>query len=177
MRGDADTYHPGTARVEEAQPVRLDLGEETHVAFTMVSTRRARLSGVIVGSAGGALLNPRASLQMSYLGSGSSRLMPLGPDGSFNEENLPPGDYVIEVSTPEWAMQRVRLFGEDVTNLVITTRKAGAVRARVTFDGATPPREPVRIRAAFVGPACGLMALGGSCGGGSIGLDSAGESG
>jgi hypothetical protein len=170
VRGDAETYHPGTARAEEAQPVRLAIGEETYVTFPIASVKRARLSGVIVGSGGGALQNPSASLQMAYLGSGSSRLIPLAPDGSFNEENLPPGEYFIEVRSPEWAMQRVRMFGEDVTNLVITTKKAGTVRARVTFDGSTPPTESVRIRAAFVGPSCGLMALGASCGGGSIGL-------
>jgi hypothetical protein len=45
--------------------------------------KRARLSGVIVGSSGGVLQNPSASLQMAYLGSGSSRGMPLAPDGTF----------------------------------------------------------------------------------------------
>jgi hypothetical protein len=108
-------------------------------------------------------------MQMTYLGSGSSRLIAIAPDGSFNEENLPPGDYVIEVRSPEWAMQPVRLSGDDV-DLIIRTKKPGAVRARLTFDGGPPPEEPVSIRPAFVGRSCGLMALGGSCGGGSIGL-------
>jgi hypothetical protein len=170
VRGDAETYHPGTVRTEEAQQINVGVGEEAYVAFSMVGMKRSRLSGVINGSAGGPLSNPRASLQMLYLGSGSSRLIPLAPDGSFNEENLPPGEYVIEVGTPEWAMHRVQLYGEDVTNLVITTKKAGAVHARVTFDGAQPPQEAVDIRPSFVGPACGLVGLGSSCGGGSVGL-------
>lgn len=170
VRGEAETYHPGTARASEAQLVSVAIGEEAHVTFTMASLGRSRLSGVIVGSSGGPLQNPSASLQMVFLGSGSGRLIPLAPDGSFNEQNLPPGEYVIEVRSPEWAMQRVQLFGEDVTNLVITTRKAGAVRARVTFEGAPPPQETLDIRPAFVGPACGMLGLGGSCGGGSVGL-------
>ena len=167
VRGDAETYHPGTARAAEAQTISVGIGEEKHVTFAMASVKRARLSGVIVGSSGGALQNPSAFLQMSYLGSGSSRGIPLEPDGSFNEENLPPGEYFIEVRSPEWAMQRVELFGEDITNLVITTKKHGAVRARLTFEGGEPPKEPLEIRPMFAGPACGLMALGGSCSGGS----------
>jgi hypothetical protein len=170
VRGDAETYHPGTARVADAQPITVGIGEEKHVAFAMASVKRARLSGVIVGSAGGALQNPGASLQTVYLGSGSSRGMPVAPDGSFNEENLPPGEYFIEVRSPEWALQRFQLFGEDVTNVVITTKKPGAVRARLIFEGGDPPKEPIDIRPFFVGPACGIMALGGSCGGGSVGL-------
>ena len=170
VRGDAETYHPGTTRAAEALPVSVDIGEEKHVTFAMATVKRARLSGVIVGSSGGALQNPSASLQMTYLGSGSSRLIPLAPDGSFNEENLPPGEYFIEVRSPEWAMQRVQLFGEDITNLVITTKKPGAVRARLTFEGGEPPNEPVEIRPVFAGPACGLMGLSASCGGGSVGL-------
>jgi hypothetical protein len=170
VRGEVETYNPGTARASEAQPVSVGVGEEAHLTFPMVSLGRSRLSGVIVGSSGAPLQNPSASLQMVFLGSGSSRLIPVAPDGSFDEQNLPPGEYVIEVRSPEWAMQRVQLFGEDVTNLVITTRKAGAVRARVTFEGAAPPPETLDIRPAFVGPACGMIGLGGSCGGGSVGL-------
>jgi hypothetical protein len=170
VRGDAETYYPGTVRAEEAQLVRVSVGEEAHVVFPIVSVRRARLSGVIVGSSGGPLPNPSASLQMSYLGSGSSRLIPLAPDGSFNEENMPPGEYFIEVRSPEWAMQRVQLFGDDITNLVITTKKPGSVRARLTFEGAAaPPQESFDIRPMFAGPACGMIALSGSCGGGSVG--------
>ena len=162
------TYHPGTARVEEAQPIRLSVGEEAHVTFPIVSVKRARLSGMIVGSSGGPLANPSVSLAQSYLDGGGSRLMPISPSGTFTEENLPPGEYTIEVRTPEWAVQRVRLFGDHVDNVVVTTKKAADVRARVTFDGAAPPTDSVEIRPAFPGPICGILRS--SCLGGSVGL-------
>ena len=169
-RSDAETYYPVNVNVAEAQPVRLDIGQEAYVTFAIASARPARLRGVVIGSTGAPLPNPMASLQMVYLGSGSSRRLSLAPDGSFDEQHLPPGEYVIEVRSPEWAVQPVRLFGEDVDNLIVTTKKAGAVRARLTFEGAAPPTEAVEIRPSFLGPRCGLLALSTSCGGGSIGL-------
>jgi hypothetical protein len=169
-RSDAETYYPGTVRIEEAQPIQVEIGEEAYVTFPMASAKPARLSGLIVGSNGTPLAGATASLQRIYLGSGSSRRLAIAPDGSFTEEYLPPGTYAIYVQSPEWAIQRVPLFGEDLDNLIVTTKRGASVRARITFDGADPPREPVDIRPAFVGPVCGMLGLSTSCGGGSVGL-------
>jgi hypothetical protein len=76
----------------------------------------------------------------------------VAPDGSFHEENLPPGDWMIVANEPEYGSARVRLLGDDVQGITVTTRKAAAVRGRVTFEGAPPPTTPIDLFVTFEGP-------------------------
>lgn len=149
---NAQTFHPGTALVAEARPVTLGLGGEIFATFPLVRARPARLSGVVLGSSGQPLVNPVASLARGGVATGMSRRLVLGGDGSFVEDHLPPGEYIIEVREPEFAVHRVRLFGDDVTGLVVVTRKPASVRGRITFEGGVAPKESVQIRPAFADP-------------------------
>lgn len=152
-RDDAPTFYPGTLQASEALPVRIGVGEEVPVAFSTIRVRPARLSGVIIGSNGTPLTTPQVSFARPTINGGSSRRMTVEADGSFNEENLLAGDYVIQVREPEFGTVTVRVFGDDITGLAVNTRKPATVRGRLTFEGAPPPDREVQIRPAFLGTA------------------------
>jgi hypothetical protein len=159
-RDDAPTFYPGTLDPAEAAPVRLRAGEEVTVTFSSIRVRPGRLRGVIIGSDGQPLANPQVSFaRPSVAFGGSSRRMVVQADGSFDEQNLLAGEYVIHVQEPEFASVRVRVYGDDIDNLVVTTRKPASIKGRVTFEG-PPPENAVAIRPAFLGtgPLPGLNA-------------------
>jgi hypothetical protein len=150
-RGEVETLHPGTLDLKQAQTVRVGIGEEVFASFPILRSRPSTLSGRIVGSDGDPLTTPTVSLAQPQLSSGSSRRLNVTPDGSFHEENLAPGTYAITVQEPEYGSVRVQLLGDDVQGLIVSTKKSGFVRGRVTFDGAPPPKEGFEIGAAFDG--------------------------
>jgi hypothetical protein len=45
-------YYPGTASAEQAQPITLAVGEEVSIQFSLIPARLARVSGIVVDSAG-----------------------------------------------------------------------------------------------------------------------------
>jgi hypothetical protein len=159
-RGEAETFHPGTLMAAEAEPVRVDAGDELFVTFPIARAKLGSISGRIITSTGQPLSSPYASLAHPALSSGSARRLTLAPGGSFHEENLPPGEWVIQVNEPEYGQTRVQLFGDDISGLVVSTRKAATVRGRVTFEGAPPPAEPLELGVVFDGtpPMVGLSA-------------------
>ena len=152
-RGDVETLFPGTLDLANAQTVRAVAGQEAFASFPIVRARLSSLSGRIVSADGTPPVSPYVSFeQLQLSGGGSSRRMNVAADGSFHEENLPPGDWMIVANEPEYGSLRVRLLGEDVQGVTVTTRKAGTVRGRVTFEGAAPPTTPLELGAAFDGP-------------------------
>ena len=152
-RGDVETLFPGTLDMASAQTVRVGAGQEAFATFPIQRARPGSLSGRIVNSEGGPPTTPFASLEQVQLsGSGSSRRINLAPDGSFREENLPPGDWMIVAREPEFGSARVRLLGDAIQGITVTTRKAAAVRGRVRFEGAAPPADPVFLVVMFDGP-------------------------
>lgn len=152
-RGEVETLYPGTFDGREAQTVRVGIGEEAFATFPILRARLATLSGRIVGSDGAPLATATASLQnIRMSGGGSSRRLNVAPDGTFREENLAPGDWMIVVNEPEYGSVSARLAGDDVHGLSVTTRKAATVRGRVTFEDAPPPKEGFELGVAFEGP-------------------------
>ena len=152
-RGEVETLFPGTLDAAGAQMIHVGAGQEAFATFPIVRAPLSRLSGRIVGSDGAPLATTFVSLENLRLsGGGSSRRMNVAPDGSFREENLSPGDWMIVVNDPEYGSARVRLLGEDVQGLTVTTRKAATVRGRMTFEGAPPPTNPMELFVAFDGP-------------------------
>jgi protocatechuate 3,4-dioxygenase beta subunit len=161
-RGDVETLFPGTLDVASAQTVRVGAGQEVFVTFPIQRARSGSLSGRVVNSDGGPPTTPFASLEQVQLsGGGSSRRINLAPDGSFREENLPPGDWMIVANEPEYGSARVRLLGDAVQGITVTTRKAAAVRGRVKFEGAAPPANRVVLYVTFDGPRAFVSGAGG----------------
>jgi carboxypeptidase family protein len=152
-RGDVETLFPGTLDVASAQTVRVGAGQEVFATFPIQRARPGSLSGRIVNSDGGPPSSPSVFLEQVQLsGGGSSRPINLTPDGSFREENLPPGNWMIVAKEPEYGSARVQLLGDAVQGITVTTRKAAAVRGRVKFEGAAPPANPVALYVTFDGP-------------------------
>lgn len=152
-RGEVETLYPGTLDVREAQTVRVGIGEEAFATFPIMRARLATLSGRIVSSDGGPLATSYASLEnIRISGAGSSRRLTVAPDGTFREENLAPGNWMIVANEPEYGSVSVRLLGDDIHGLTVTTRKAATVRGRVTFEGGPPPKDGFEFGAAFDGP-------------------------
>lgn len=140
----APTYFPGTLSTNDAQRLNVAAGQEVPASFSLVPVRAARISGVVRASDGSV---PRmASMMFSMPSFGSN--VPLQPDGSFTISNVVPGDVTITVrpqqrgaagAAEESARVALKVTGEDITNLVITTSKGSAVRGRLVFDtGAAP---------------------------------------
>ena len=119
----APTYYPGTANVTEAQRLTLALGEEqSGINLTIVPVRAARITGRVMGS-NGMPLRAQVSLT-SPMGQGFA---PTGgrngsaADGTFTLNNIPPGDYTLNVlgpnigaAPPEVAALPLVVSGQDI---------------------------------------------------------------
>jgi hypothetical protein len=155
--GYAPTYYPGTTRAADAQSVQLAAGQDaTGVEIMLGTTRVARISGVALDSGG----RPAASSGVSatlvepgvgYGGPGSyGRVL---PDGTFVVNNVPPGDYLLELrlstamspgapgpGRTEYGQARVTVAGTDVTGLMIQAAPGATVSGQVVFDGTSAPK-------------------------------------
>jgi hypothetical protein len=152
-RGEIETLFPGTLDLANAQTVRVGVGQAAFATFPILRAPLSKLSGRIIGSDGAPLVTTDVSLQkLSLTGGGSSQRINIEPDGSFRQENLAPGDWMIVVRQPEYGSVRVRLLGDDIQGLILTTRKAAAVRGRVTFEGGPTPTSPLLLEVMFDGP-------------------------
>jgi hypothetical protein len=108
VKRDPPTYYPGTANFTEAQPIALAPGVEASAEFAMAPVRNARVSGVVVDSAGNpvqAMVNlvSEAVSAGPAMGAGAAVGGPsplqvhadAEANGRFTMENVPPGPYVL----------------------------------------------------------------------------------
>ena len=158
-RSYATSYYPGTGSVALAQTVDVRVGREVSISFPLTTTRLARVSAIVQSSDGAVLKQPSVSLSYSTATASGSRTMTTQPDGSFSLADVPPGDYTINVSPPildrsgtgEYASVPVKVEGEDIKGLTITTGKGGRLRGRFVFDTpVTPDVRPASMRPMFV---------------------------
>lgn len=150
--GYAPIFYPGTPEIEAAWRVPVDVGlDVTDINLVFTPTRTVQVTGFAFGADG----QPARSVVM-FRSQRSSRIMqeprqaPVGPDGAFSIANVPPGEYVIQVTSPpgppsaagvasaEFGMQYVRV--SDVSPAPVTVRaSAGAtLEGRIVSDGGTP---------------------------------------
>lgn len=159
------TYYPGTANVEEAQSVDVEMGQEVSIHFPMVSARLARITGTILDSRGrplewrSVMLISRTESSMSVRSSGSTR-----PDGTFEIPSVAPGQYTIEVSPlrtepsdNEFVSFPISVEGYDITDLMISAKRAAIVSGRVIWEGNSP--QPFATLRVSVTPADGAIAI------------------
>ena len=149
------TYYPGTPDVAQAQAVTVGLGQELGaVAFSLSPTRLARVSGTVMSSSGSPLTGAIV-LARPLAGGGTGPLNVGGgnqvrADGSFTINNLPPGEYMIDVrerprnmqglqigdlSQLEFASVQLSVAGSDISGLTILTTSGVTVSGRVVFQG------------------------------------------
>jgi hypothetical protein len=157
------TYYPGTANVDDAQAVQVELGQEVSAHFPLVSTRPARVSGRVVDSAGEPVVWRQLVLVSRTEGgvftrsSGTTR-----PDGTFDITGVAPGTYTIEISPVrsatvgrDFAFFPISIEGHDITDLLITTIPEATVRGRVIWEGDSP--EPFATQRITASPADSRM--------------------
>jgi hypothetical protein len=155
------TYYPGVASVQEAQRVRVGLGQE--LAGISLSLRRGRtsnLSGRVVSSRGTPLAGRTVYLSQQFItssnGMGGGMMKTaassvIAADGGFRLGNVPAGSYLLQVGVPssaegpaEAAVVPITASGSDVDGIAVTTSNGGRIRGVVESD--TEPVEGVPVR-------------------------------
>jgi hypothetical protein len=111
VRRDPPIYYPGTPSFSEAQAIAVAAGTEVAADFQLAPIQNARVSGVVLNSAG-APVEAQVGLVSDAVGTGpvteanilaasAFRLTGhAGPDGAFTIENVPPGPYTLTASLP-----------------------------------------------------------------------------
>ncbi|HKE83785.1 MAG TPA: carboxypeptidase-like regulatory domain-containing protein [Vicinamibacterales bacterium] len=103
VKRDPPTYYPGTANLAEAQPITILPGAEASADFQIGDVRNARVSGIVVNSAGNPipamvnLVSETVSTGPALEGTVAALQVhaDAGPDGRFTLENVPPGPYTL----------------------------------------------------------------------------------
>jgi Carboxypeptidase regulatory-like domain len=178
--GYAPTYYPGTANPSEAQRVNVDLGQTMNdVNFSLVATRTAKVSGVVLDSQGRPLsmgmvmAMPRGGVMM-FGPSGNGQIR---PDGSFAVSGLAPGEYTLRANAPpsgdgipEFATADVTVNGDDVNGVRLATARMIIASGRVVFNdpAAAQSLRPssIRLMGMPANPDESMMFMGG--GGGAV---------
>ena len=151
------TYYPGSANVDEAQSVDVEMGREVSITFALVTSRLARVTGTIVDSGGRPLawrsitLASRTETSSAFRGAGTTR-----PDGTFEIPAVAPGHYTIEVSPlrtepsdDQFVQFPISVAGDDITDLMITAKRRATVTGRVIWEGSSPqPFATLRVSVA-----------------------------
>src|ERR1043166_2990402 len=103
VQGYADTYYAGATNVASATPLVVSRADAMDVDITFRPERTVRVSGAAFSSTG----QPAAGAAVLLVVSQRSRAIMtepkaamIAPDGTFAFDNVPPGDYVLQVSTP-----------------------------------------------------------------------------
>ena len=97
------TFHPNTTRVSEAERVRVLPGEDrANVDITITAVAGRRVSGRLVGASSSVNAQMLRLRQEGDLpeAAGITQILPMlvQPDGRFDFANVPPGQYVLEVT-------------------------------------------------------------------------------
>src|SRR6185295_7091265 len=147
------TFYPGTGSPAQAQRLTLVPGQTiTGINLSLLPVTSSKISGVALDvngkpMTGGGVNVVNRTMLGSTAGYGQVR-----PDGTFTVSGLPPGDYILRVSTPfaqdEFAAAEVTVSGGDVTDVQLMTVKPSTIRGRIVFDGQDaklPAASSVRI--------------------------------
>jgi hypothetical protein len=140
------TYFPGTANVDEAQSVEVEIGQDVPVHFALAASPLARISGTILDSSGRPVAWRSVMLATrTERGFGTRTAATTRPDGTFDIPAVPPGNYTIEVeplrTQPddfEFASFPISVEGHDITDLMISMKVGATVNGRVIWEGSSP---------------------------------------
>ena len=159
--GYGPTYYPGSSTLEGARRVTVRAGEDTPgVEFALQRVMLARITGVATDSSGRPLATggggPSGSVSLS------SRDLPFSgrggmvrPDGTFQIEDVAPGEYELVANVTrgtgpdaerEAASVPVSVNGSDVT-VNIQTNTGATVSGRVVIEGndTSTPMMPANV--------------------------------
>ena len=161
--GYPTTYFPGTTDVGQAQTVTVALGQELNsVFFSLSPARLARVSGNAVDSQGHPVSGAVVMLRPTNGGGAGGPLNVGGAnqvraDGSFTLNNVPPGEYTIDVQQRprnlqqglaaadlEFASLPLSVAGADITGLTIITTPGVTATGRLVLQTQKAQTTPLR---------------------------------
>jgi hypothetical protein len=146
--GYAPSYAPGTPNAAEARTITVDLSQEVgDVDITFVPMATATITGDVMNAAG-APLQPNGMFVLSASHrSGALATAPmrgsLNGEGEFQIKNVPPGEYVLQVSgqrpaddaEAEFAAEYITVAGRDIGGLHLRTSTGSTITGRISFEG------------------------------------------
>jgi hypothetical protein len=148
----APTYFPGTGDLAEAQRVRLGLGAEITATFPLLPIRPARVSGVVLSTAGGP-----ANAFLNLVSEATELGVPIGvggvtrADGTFTLSDVAPGRYLLKASLrgdgpDESASQPLVVSGDDVSGITLVTGRPATIRGTIVADTGVTRKLPGALR-------------------------------
>lgn len=156
-----DTCHPSSLTEAGAQTITVGGADLEGIDIRMRRSRTFTIAGTIVDSTG---MPATAAMVIfhRFVRDGSTAGGSPAPGGRFEFRNLVPGAYAVEATiggdpftwtggTPaERGYVSVTIDADDVTDLVVGTRKSATVRGRVVFEDGPPAArrgEPLVVQA------------------------------
>jgi hypothetical protein len=149
--GYAVSYYPGTTSVEQAQPVRLTVGQQAvSVNFVLSPSRTATVSGQVVRVDGTPVAKGRVSLgdhAGSGPGGGITGGMTADDQGHFRIAGVRAGEYyLMGGSGQERGAISLEVTGADVSGLTLLIGNGGLLSARVVSSTGEPlPIQPGQV--------------------------------
>ena len=163
--GYAPTYYPGVTSISEAARVSVGLSAElAGIDFAVRLVPTASVSGMVLGPNGQAA----SGVQVMLLPDGGVTFRDammgarLRPDGRFEIQSVPPGQYVLRAMTrgggrrgggagrggaPMFASQPLAVDGYDVTDATLMLTRGATVTGSVVFE--TTGRPPTGATGRF----------------------------
>ncbi|MBI2685199.1 MAG: carboxypeptidase regulatory-like domain-containing protein [Acidobacteria bacterium] len=148
---EAPTYFPGTTDAASATPVRVNAGEErTGAEIRLQRSTVVRVAGRVAGDlpAGnrGARISLRVTGDMAGFRGGfmAGNDSPVRQDGSFEFQNVRPGEYALTVTSMDrggpktMGRQTIVVGQQDMLGVSVTAATPPKVDGRVRADGEPP---------------------------------------
>jgi protocatechuate 3,4-dioxygenase beta subunit len=144
--GYARSYFPGTARIADAQRIKVAAGQEaTGIDFSLVPGRTAILSGTVTARDGAPLAGASVQLVQELMGpeggstgfGGGTRT---AADGTFKLRDVSPGQYTLRATGmagdrgPESASTALTVTGTDIEGIMLAADAGGLITGRVVTD-------------------------------------------
>jgi hypothetical protein len=173
VKRDPPIFYPGTPNVAEAQSIPLGAGAEAAADFQVMNVRNARVSGVVLNSAGApaaAMVNLTSEAVATGPGPDGTGATAFalhadsGADGTFTLDGVPPGPYTLTAmlpfpvgsfplpkldplsAMPETATMPVVIAGDDMSGITLVTGKGGTITGRFVADTGVVAPLPTGLR-------------------------------
>jgi hypothetical protein len=147
--GYASSYYPGTADVGQAWPLHVEVERDVYGAHIVLAPSTAvRISGTVHDSYGDGLKGLVVLTTSRWSRGIATEPLTVPVNGSFVLNNVPPGDYILQVTSvsdsaepTEFVAQHVRVTNADVY-LSLRTSVGTRMGGRVFVVGGGPDQAP-----------------------------------
>ena len=149
----APMFFPGVLDAAEAQRFTIGISQQlSDLVMALKPTRAVRVSGTVLSSDGRPGTGMLNVMRIAGMGFTSNMGAMINPDGSFQLNAVPPGEYQLRSfpmgppgADTETAIAKVTVGSEDITNLQLVTSKPVSVTGRVIVDPAAAQSLPASL--------------------------------